>query len=633
MPAKEQGLRNRRATVLWFVLASLASLWMGPSWSVAAQLVRPAPSGGEQAAPAGPAPPMSLERPQEGVPPPPAPGGILRVPSTAGDGSAPPGPSVPAPSLPSALPGGLGNPTPGTIIQPVTSPEQEIELYINRSKLFRLNQELSRDTIVSYDNERVVSVQFLTDPQIPEAPLRFLNLFGVGFGFATVTLIDQERDVIQTLKVRVTIDAQDLEDRVNRLFPGADVRVRQVAQNVILEGEVPDAKTMADILELVRSELRITGQIGVGSLTNSIYGSTGNASATGTAGMQDPGAQNVSVNSGSIAVPNSLANQGAAQPGLNIINRVRVPGPRQVLLKVKIAEINRTALRQIGVNWQRVTGGDVLGSVIGGVGNISNIPGVTDLTQNTQLFGIFDERNFSLYLNALRRNNLARVLAEPTLVTMDGQPAQFLAGGEFPYPVAQIGGGGSVPSITIEFKDFGAVLAFLPFILEDDVIRLDVEPVFSELNFATGTSVLGTSVPGLNVRSARTVVELREGQSLAIAGLFSTRTRGTTDRIPLLGDFPIVGSLFSRNEIQTEETELVVFVTPELVEPVEKQVAPGPGEDYLEPNDCEFYFLGRLEGRTGHPHRSTINYLDPFQLMKHFRSEEHWVVGPHGFAD
>jgi pilus assembly protein CpaC len=95
----------------------------------------------------------------------------------------------------------------------------------------------------------------------------------------------------------------------------------------------------------------------------------------------------------------------------------------------------------------------------------------------------------------------------------------------------------------------------------------------------------------------------------------------------------VVGPLFSRNTIETVETELVVFVTPELVEPVDKQAAPGPGEDYLEPNDYEFYFLGRLEGRTGHPHRATLNYLDPFEIMKHFQSEDRWVVGPHGFAD
>ncbi len=146
-------------------------------------------------------------------------------------------------------------------------------------------------------------------------------------------------------------------------------------------------------------------------------------------------------------------------------------------------------------------------------------------------------------------------------------------------------------------------------------------------------AIAGTSVPGLTERSARTVVQLREGQTLAIAGLFSTRTFGSTTRIPLLGDIPIIGPLFSRNVIQTNETELLVLVTPELVEPLDAQAEPAPGELYQEPNDLEFFFLGRLEGKTRHPHRATTNYLDPFQVMKHFQSEQEYVVGPHGFAD
>jgi pilus assembly protein CpaC len=581
-----------------------------------------------QNAPAEPGPPIQLDQPQADDP---RHGRVVRI---GPDVPVPPGaqPPVDAQPLPvaRALPEALQEPQTATIIEAVTTIDQDVELHVNRSKLYRLSRELSPNTILSYDNERVVDVQLLGDPQGGQSELRYLNLFGVGYGEATVNLIDRERNFIQTLRVRVTIDELDLEKRLNRTFPGADLRVRQIAQNVILEGAVPDAKTMADVLELVRSSLRITGQSSSGSLTGAVFGSGGGggpASAGGT-----PGAQPVSVNSGT--VPGGLTTQGAAQPGLNIINRVHVPGPRQVMLRVKIAELNRTALRQIGANFQRVTDGDVIASVIGNIAAIGITPGAVTPGPDTQLFGIFDEGNFNLFLNALRRNNLARVLAEPTLVTLDGQPAQFLAGGEFPYPVAQTGStvGSSAP-ITIQFRNFGAVLQFLPFIQDDDSIRLDVEPVFSELNFATGTAINGTTVPGLNVRSARTVVQMREGQTLAIAGLFSTRTRGTTNRVPLLGDLPGVGSVFSKNEIQTEESELVVLVTPVLVEAVDHQVAPGPGEDLLEPNDLEFYFLGRLEGRTGHVHRSTIHYLDPANVMKHFRSENQWVVGPHGFAE
>lgn len=513
-------------------------------------------------------------------------------------------------------------PESGVLIEAVDLPAAEVELIIGRSRLFRLTRPLSADTVISYDNENIVEVQPLTNPQAED--LRFINVVGVGFGRATVRLIDQERNEVQTIEAVVAIDEKALEQRIHRIIPGADVTVLQVAQNVILEGQVPNAKVMADVLELVRSELRLSGQVSVGSLAGSLgYGGGGGEAPPG--GIGTP-------------VPPSAASPAGAQPGLIVVNRVKVRGPRQVMLKVKIAEINRTGLRQLGVNFQRLTDGDNVASIIGSVAGlgVGDVGGADQLLfadpLDTQLFGIFDEGDFRLFLNALRQNDLARILAQPTLMTLDGQPARFLAGGSFPFPVPQISVGG-VSTITIQFRDFGALLEFLPMILEDDTIRLDVQPVFSELNPATGVAVSGTAVPGLTERSARTVVQLREGQTLAIAGLFSTRTQGSTVRVPLLGDLPIVGPAFSKNTITTNETELLVLVTPELVEPLEEQAAPGPGELYQEPNDLEFFFLGRLEGKTRHPHRSTTNYLDPFHVMKHFRSEDQWVVGPHGFAD
>jgi pilus assembly protein CpaC len=276
----------------------------------------------------------------------------------------------------------------------------------------------------------------------------------------------------------------------------------------------------------------------------------------------------------------------------------------------------------MGANVQAVIGDNVLNSVIGGIG-----------PAQSQLYGIFDSGRLSVFLNALRQNNLARILAEPNLVAIDGQPARVLAGGSFPFPVPQAGINGA-NVITIQFRDFGAILQFLPHVIDDDTIRLDVEPAFSELNFAAGTSVLGTNVPGLNIRSTRTVVELREGQTLAIAGLLSTRTNATTSRVPLLGDLPGLGPFFSRNRIETQESELVVLVTPQLVDALDPdEVSPAPGDWYREPNDCEFYLLGRIEGRTVKPFRATIQELDPFEVMKHHQSEEAWVVGPHGFGE
>jgi pilus assembly protein CpaC len=193
---------------------------------------------------------------------------------------------------------------------------------------------------------------------------------------------------------------------------------------------------------------------------------------------------------------------------------------------------------------------------------------------------------------------------------------------------------GGTAVVTVQFAKFGAILTFLPQILPNDVIRLDVEPIFSALNFGQGTTINGGKVPAIDQRSARTVVELREGQTLAIAGLLQTTTNSTTIRVPVLGDLPIVGPLFSNNKIETVETELVVLVTPELVAPMElNEVPESPGDRVIQPNDFEFYFLGRIEGKSGKEFRATVRELDPLNVMKHFQSENQWVIGPHGHAD
>ncbi len=345
--------------------------------------------------------------------------------------------------------------------------------------------------------------------------------------------------------------------------------------------------------------------------------------------------------------------------GRMIINRVTVPGPRQVLLHVKIAEINRSATRNIGVSWMYARGRSIINSSVGGAaafttsdsaayaqssyvtGFVKPSPGtfsgssVATPTPNAPLFGVFDSGHFSLFIDALRINNLAKILAEPNLVALDGQPARFLVGGMFPFPVPQsssIPGGTAV--VTVQFQRFGTILTFLPEILANDVIRLDVEPVISQLNYAQTTQVGTGTVPSIKERSARTVVELREGQTLAIAGLLQSTTNASTSRVPGLGDLPLIGPWFSANSIETVETETIVLVTPELVSPLEKhEVTESPGDRVYQPNDPEFYLLGRIEGKLGREFRATKAEQDPLNLMKHFQSEQQWVVGPHGYAD
>jgi pilus assembly protein CpaC len=450
-----------------------------------------------------------------------------------------------------------------------------------------------------------------------------LAIVGLGFGATQITVWDDQEEA-QTFHVSVTIDEKDLEKRLQQALAGCHVTVRQLAQQIILEGQVRDNQMMAQVLQLVQSELRLSGQASIGSLANSVNAGNQQQIQGGAGG----GGQTAVYSGGMGQNSLSVANQTNAQPGLIIVNRMRLPGPRQVMLKVKIAELNRSAIREFGVNFSYL-GTDA--TILSAIGGISSAAGGS-LGVDQQLLGVFDSGRLNLFINALRQNDLVKILAEPTLVTLDGQPASFQAGGSFPYPVPQAGNQGT--AITINFAPFGAILEFLPTILPGDQIQLQVFPQFSELNRATGVSVLGTSVPGLNIRSAQTVVALREGQTLAIAGLLQTRTEGTTTRIPLIGDIPVIGQGFSRNRFTTSETELIVLVTPELVEAVDPtQVPPSPGDLVLEPNDAEFYLLGRLEGKTGHPHRSTISYLDPLNIMRNARSQGRWVVGPSGHSD
>jgi pilus assembly protein CpaC len=221
-------------------------------------------------------------------------------------------------------------------------------------------------------------------------------------------------------------------------------------------------------------------------------------------------------------------------------------------------------------------------------------------------------------------------------VALSGHQASFLAGGEFPVPVPQVSASGVAPTITVRFREFGVRLNFVPFILDNETVRLSVAPEVSQIDFSIATTLVagGTPVPGLNTRKAQTTVELRQGQTLAIAGLLQLTLDGTTNRIPGLGDLPILGPLFSNTTGGRVEKELVVLVTPYLIEPMSPgQVPPGPGDEVKEPNDLEFYLLNRIEGRTGVDFRSTTAWDDPLGLYRHLNLERKYVHGPSGFSE
>jgi pilus assembly protein CpaC len=207
--------------------------------------------------------------------------------------------------------------------------------------------------------------------------------------------------------------------------------------------------------------------------------------------------------------------------------------------------------------------------------------------------------SIDVLLSALEQKGLVRSLAEPDLVALSGDTAAFLAGGEFPVPIIQPGSaGGNQSTVTIQFKPFGVQLTFSPTVLADGIINLRLAPSVSELDFTNAVTIGGTQIPSLIKREARTTIELRDGQSFAIAGLLSSDNRRNISQLPWVGSVPVLGSLFRSNSYQKNETDLVVIVTPHLVVPAQPgQHIATPLDKTVPSNDVDFFLLGEMEKR------------------------------------
>jgi pilus assembly protein CpaC len=273
-----------------------------------------------------------------------------------------------------------------------------------------------------------------------------------------------------------------------------------------------------------------------------------------------------------------------------VLNLLSVGSPQQVLLEVRFAEMSRGTAKQLGINafvWAN-----------------SSSEGVISVPQDNT-FGPF-RGEFTLFgpqiafqLDALERKGLIHTLAQPNLIALSGETANFLAGGEFPIPVA-VSTTTGVPTVSLEFKQFGVSLAFTPTVLGDGLINLVVAPEVSSLDRDVSVQLSGFNIPGLKVRRARTVLELRDGQSFALAGLIQSDFTDTVRAVPLLGRIPIIGALFRSSSFQRNETELVIMVTPRLVRPVKPSQIALPTDRVLQPSDTDLFLLGKSE-RKGTP--------------------------------
>ena len=274
----------------------------------------------------------------------------------------------------------------------------------------------------------------------------------------------------------------------------------------------------------------------------------------------------------------------------HVVNLLGVAENRDmVLLQVRFAEVDRQRSREFGINIFSTGGANTFGTLttqqFGTISNAGTVGGIIggDLSGSTGEFRLGDllnlfvfrtDINLGMTLRALEAQNLLQILAEPNILALNGQEASFLAGGEFPFPVIQ---GGQSNAITIQFREFGIRLIFTPEIQLDGLIRLKVLPEVSSLDFANAVSIAGFLIPALSTRRAETMVELRDGQSFAIAGLLDNRLIKTANKIPLLGDIPVLGKLFRSYSIDKSNTELLVTVTPRLVNALEvDQLPEGP---------------------------------------------------------
>jgi pilus assembly protein CpaC len=318
--------------------------------------------------------------------------------------------------------------------------------------------------------------------------------------------------------VVVGTDASLLQSRIDQMFPSAGVEVRTDRDLVVLSGNVDDPYVAQRAMELAR-----------------MY-----------------------AGGDSTRVVNAFARQDS----------------RQILLQVRIAEVNRQELLEWGIKGTRldptclrcdVEGHVGLGSPGGTAGNwINNPPGPDQFFSDALNLYFFDPgANVALFVRALKEKGLLQTLAEPNLVAANGQEASFLVGGEFPYPVVQPSTAGM--SVTIVFKEFGIRLRFRPTMVGEGLINLDVEPEVSQLDFANGLNMSGFLIPALSTRKAKTQVQLRDGQTFSIAGLISNETAEVVSKFPILGDIPILGYLFKSKNFRERQTELVVLITPNIV--------------------------------------------------------------------
>lgn len=400
-----------------------------------------------------------------------------------------------------------------------------LEVPVNKSQVVTSDKPIAKALI---GNDAIADVLPISN--------RSVYVLGKSMGTTSLTLYDQSNRVLAVMDVAVGPDVEGVRSQVASLVPGQPIDARISNGSIILSGTVTD-----------------------------------------------PGAAD------------RAAQIAKAYAGDKVINLISVGGSQQVMLEVRFAEVSRQIGERLGVSGFAVDNDGEFSGAIGEGASILADPetgeSVLQLDPVTDAFGVFrtifniGNVNIEAYLDTLERKGLSKTLAEPTLVALSGEKASFLAGGEFPIPVVQSGSnGGNGNSITVEFKPFGVSLGFTPTVLGGKIINLVVEPEVSSIDPTASITINGLVVPGLQTRRASTTLELRDGESFALAGLLRQDFQTTVRQLPLLGSLPIIGSLFRSSSFQKGETELLIVVTPRLVAPIKPEQVRLPTDRVKDPD-------------------------------------------------
>jgi pilus assembly protein CpaC len=393
----------------------------------------------------------------------------------------------------------------------------------------------------------------IADPEIADFILlspHEIYITGKGAGTTNLTFW-QDNKVTAIYDIEVAYDLSQLKQQLHALFPDEkEIRVIATNDSITLSGKISSASNLSQ----------------------------------------------------AIALANAYAPEG------KINNLVEVGGIHQVMLEVRVAEMGKSTTKRLGINFAAQKGDQFAVSRLGGLADFGGTTGgLVDFSEAVTALFRFEtgDVTWTALIDALMEDGLVKILAEPTLITISGQSANFLAGGEFPVPVPQ-----GLGTVGIEYKQFGVGLIFTPIVLSKDKISIQVTPEVSELDFSTAAQIEGFVTPGISTRRASTTVELGDGQSFAIAGLLRETILTDIVKYPLLGDIPILGLLFQSKSFQKRETELVIIVTPHLVKPLDVAKVSLPTDFYVEPSDVEFYLQGKIEGSEKNRLPATSGTLD-----------------------